>query len=88
MPPHPAHVPHLKVSCAPASFKAFYAVSVSQNVPRPSYHYVPLTAITSVQTVKGLRKPDPDHDRQEFTATPSERVRLRFHRGFILPLKF
>lgn len=88
MPPHPAHVPHLKVGCAPASFKAFYAVSVSRKAPRPSYHYVPPTAITFVQTVKGLRKPDPDHDRQEFTATPSERVRLRCHRDSILPLNF
>jgi amino-acid N-acetyltransferase len=41
-----------------------------------------------LQTVKGLRKPDPDNDRQEFTATPSERVRLRRHRSFPVALNF
>ena len=84
---HSAHVSHLKAGCAPASFKAFYAVSVSRKAPHPPYYALP-TPITSLQTAKGLRKPDPDYDRQEFTATPSERVRLCRHRRFIVALNF
>ena len=81
---HSAHVSHLKVGGAPASFKAFYAVSLSREAP----YYVPPTSVLSLQTAKGLRKPDPDYDRQEFTATPNERVRLRCRRVLAVVLNF
>ena len=51
-------------------------------------YYAPPTLISSLQTVKGLHKPDPDHDRQDFTATPSERACLCSRHVFVVVLNF